>query len=686
MQGLPGPLRRIGGLFKPKPTLSDQEVARGLRWLTLEGTVSMGFNSIAGSGILAAFALALGANNFQIGILAAIPFLMQPLQIPAILLVERFQRRKAIALISWVLAQLLWFPAALIPIFIEAPGGRAISMLLGLLAVRSMLNAVCSCAWNPWIRDLIPQKTLGSFSARRMAWATAVGIVFGLGAAFFVEFWKGQASGESAVYGYTYALLFGALFLGMASPVFMSLMPEPLMQSVPGRKPSLLRTLAAPLRDTNFRRLMRFQLLWGFAANLAIPFFAVNMLQRMGLPLTWVIGLSVISQIFNILFLRVWGPFADRFGSKVVLSLGVSLYLVVFLGWIFTTMPDRYFLTIPLLVILHILAGIATASVSFTLGTIGLKLAPQGQATPYLASVSLAANIGGGLGPLVGGVLADFFATRELSLVLAWSDPVRSVALPAFSMTGFDFLYGIAFVVGLITLGSLAVVREEGEVGREVVLESLIAPVRELSQMMSSVPGLGYLSNIPLGNLRRLSVPGMDVALGVTAYQIAEIAKAATAATVRGRRIGRGLARALGDGLRTVWQTREQATAHGLEITRHSARGAMHAADESPIETGTLVRSVATGVIEASRTGGVTPEDAIVGTSQGIIQGAVETEADLGVAVQQIIETARKIAGEAGLSAEEATARAREGILQAAEGYGPEVAARVRASVAAQQD
>ena len=77
--------------LSPKPTISDQEVTTGLRWMTREGMASMGFNSITTSGILAAFALVLGANNFQIGILAAIPFITQPLQIPAILLGERLQ-------------------------------------------------------------------------------------------------------------------------------------------------------------------------------------------------------------------------------------------------------------------------------------------------------------------------------------------------------------------------------------------------------------------------------------------------------------------------------------------------------------------------------------------------------------------------------------------------------------------
>jgi len=75
----------------------------------------MGFFSITTSGFLAAYALLLGCNNFQIGILAAIPFLTQPIQILAIPLVERIRRRKVIVLASRIPAQLAWLPIALIP-------------------------------------------------------------------------------------------------------------------------------------------------------------------------------------------------------------------------------------------------------------------------------------------------------------------------------------------------------------------------------------------------------------------------------------------------------------------------------------------------------------------------------------------------------------------------------------------
>jgi len=672
----------LPGFLKPKPTISERDLMVGLRWFTLEGMASLGLFSITTSGFLAAFALALGANNLQIGILAAIPFIMQILQLPSIWLVEKFRKRKAIALLTWLPAQLLWFPIALIPLFMETPGRTAISLLLLFMAVRGLLSAISTCGWNGWVRDLIPQTILGQIFSRRLALSTIAAIIFSLGAAFFVDYWRGQASDENAILGYTYVLLFGALSLGMASPLFMSLMPEPLMHPIPGAQPSLGGRLTAPFRNRNFRQLIQFLFSWGFASNLAIPFFAVYMLKHLGLPLSWVIALSVISQLFNIFFLRIWGRFVDRFGNKAVLSLCSSLYLLVIFGWLFTAMPERYFLTMPLLAILHIFAGIANAGVTLTVGTIGLKLSPRGEATSYLAGASLATNLGAGLGPLCGGFLADFFSVRQLDLTFTWTEPLTYIQLSALSITGLNFLFAIAFILGIITLGSLTTIREEGEVSREVILESLMFPTRELSRPMSSVPGYNLLSNFPFGYLKKVPVPGLDVAIGVTAYQIAEAARTATLAVVRGHRLTKKIVSSLQNSLAGMWRPREEVQL-GIEITREAARGAMHVVDDKPLTTDKLVVPVATGVVKASSQAGLDPLDGIQGASQGIIQGAIETGTDLTAATIQTIEAAKKVAKLSGFNEESAVIKATVGALEAAEAAGPEVVKKVKEALRA---
>ncbi len=669
---------RIRKIFVPKPTISDEEVASGLKWLTRDGMASLGFSSITTSGFLAAFALILGANNLQIGILAAIPFLTQPLQIAVIPLVERVRRRKLIAIAAWLPAQLLWVPIALIPVFLDIPSAGAVSLLLGIMAIRGILHAICNCAWNGWIRDLVPQQILGRFFARRQALSGLTAMMFGLAAAFFADYWKGHASAGSESMGYTIPLIFGALTLGLASPLFMSLMPEPLMQPDPGSQPSLLSSIATPFRDKNYRHLLRFLFLWGLAINLATPFFAVYMLQRLGLPLSAVIGFSVLSQAANIMFLRIWGNLADRVGIKAVLSVCVSLYVLVVLGWVFTTMPERYFLSIPLLVILHILAGIAAAGVSLTTGTIGLKLAPQGQATYYLSGAAIALNLGAGLGPLLGGWFADFFSVREFSINFTWIDPSRTIELPALNLTGFDFLFGITFILGLMTLPLLSALREEGEGGRELVLESLYAPMRDLSRPMSSIPALSFVGQFPFSYLRRVPVPGLDAAMGVTAYQVAAMTKGATISAAKGKKATERIIRPLEEALSEVWKVPKEMGQHGAGAAREAARGAMHAVDEVTLNIGHLSHDVVLAITRSLRQSQLRPRDVIKEASYGVVRGAGEASADVGEAALQAVEAAKEVAGQSGLKKEVAAYEAARGALEAARTLGPEAENLVR--------
>ena len=499
---------------------------------------------------------------------------------------------------------------------------------------------------------------------------------FGLLAAIFIDYWNGRASDGDAVLGYTIVLLAGALTLGLISPAFMSRMPEPLAQPPPATQPSLIQMLMTPFRDSNFRQLMNFLFFWGFALNLAVPFFAVYMLTRLGLPLGAVIAFATLSQATNVLFLRVWGPFADRFGNKTVLSLCASLYLLVILGWTFTTLPERYVLTIPLLIVLHIFAGIATSGATLTVGTLGLKLAPQNQATSYLAGASLATSMGAGLGPLAGGFFADYFSKRALAIDFTWTDPSRVLEFAAINLTGYDFLFAIAFLIGIITLNTLTTIREEGEVGREVALEELLAQSRGVSRAVSSVPGLRFVAQFPFSYLRH--VPGMDVALGVTAYQIAEVTRSASRRAMQGVGSATGIASQVSRSVSELTAQAEGLREHGRDFALHAMRGALHAGTDIPEEVRYMVKESVKGMLSALSRAPVDIEDALYGVGYGAAQGGSETGANLGEVTAQVVEGAAESARQLGLSEEQATLQVAQGLLEAAEALGADSVAEVR--------
>ena len=261
-----------------------------------------------------------------------------------------------------------------------------------------------------------------------------------------------------------------------------------------------------------------------------------------------------------------------------MLSLSASLYLLVIIGWVFTTNPDRYFLSLPLLAALHVFAGVAAAGVLLTIQTLTLKSAPSGRATPYLGIAGMAAGLGAGTGPVVGGALADFFSVRVFRIDFSWSSPNGVFELPAVTLTGFDFLFAIAFILGLLSLNLLAALREEGEIGRESALNELMAGAAPMMRPVSSVPGVGAISAASYGYLRR--VPGADVALGVMAYQLASSTQAAVSSVGRGRNLAQDVQARVGSVLEGTADRMEDAGEYGLELARHATRGAGHAGIE----------------------------------------------------------------------------------------------------------
>ena len=662
--------------LRPSATLTDQEVGRSLRLMIWEGVASGALFSLGSGGFMAAYALALGANNLQVGILAALPFITQVAQLPAILAVERFRRRKAIGIPALFAAQLLWIPIGAVPFLLETPGAAAVSVVIGLMALRGLFAPVWVTTWTSWMRDLVPRNVLGSYYGRRLALMTGTVAVVGLGGSFFVAWWESASSSDDAILAYSILLIGGALTFGLLSPSLALRAREPLMPAALDSGRSALAVLAEPLRDRNFSQLVRFLFVWSLISNLAIPFFAVYMLSELGLSLPAVIGFTVLGQAANILFVRVWGPMADRAGSKTVLSLSASLYLLVILGWVFTAYPERHFLTLPLLAVLHVFAGVAAAGVTLTMSTLTLKVAPEGKATPFLGVAGIAASVGAGIGPIAGGLMADYFSVRSLGLDFSWTSPNGVLDLPAVVLTGFDFLFVIAFLAGLFSLNLLVTLREEGEVPRDVALGELAARAGSAARAVSSVPGLGAVSAFSYGYLKR--VPGADVALGVTAYQLAASTQAAVASAGRGRALARDVAGVVGGVLERAIEEMDDITDHGLELARHTIRGAVQVGDDLSDQLGRVARGAVVGTLRTMAGQGVDPRDALHGAGYGAVQGAVEAGEDPAIAAAHALEAALEAAPELGVTEDEAASALAQGALDAAEASGEEALSSVR--------
>lgn len=462
-----------------KNTISSLERERGLKYLLYEGAMFQTMFNLSSGAFIIAFGLLLGASNLIIGILAAVPFLGNIFQVPAVLVVEKVRKRRFITILASIINR-AWLPVfALIPIIFVHSG---LFILTTGIFFSGVAAAFSACSWSSWMRDFIPNEVRGQIYSKRLMWSFALAMPLSLAAGRFVDFWQVRFPAHPGL-GYSIVFLI-ALGFGVGSILVLRVTPEPFMGEI-REKLSLSKIIIPPFKNENFRKMLKFSTSWALGYNFAVPFFTVYMLKRIGLSLTAVIFFTVVTQLFYILFLNIWGKLTDRLSNKSVMQVSGGLFLICVIAWPFTTLPGMDATTFPLLTLIHIFLGIAVAGVSIASFNMAFKIAPPDDATKYLAVNGALASAGMGIGPILGGLFADVLAFMELSLTLSWLPPEARWTVYLLDFKGLDFLFFAALALGIYSLRALSKVREKGEVPKEVVYREFLTETRKAIRNLS---------------------------------------------------------------------------------------------------------------------------------------------------------------------------------------------------------
>lgn len=468
-------------ILRPVSSISPEELAAGQRALVFDLAWASITGAFSGGVILVAFALALGATPLQIGLLAAIPFITQAAQLPAILLVERMRQRRKIGVLSITASRVIILSIALVP-YSAAPG-LALSVLIGAQVFIAVLQAVGACAVNSWLHQLIPPEELGSFFARRLFWGTTLACIGTLAAGYLVD----RPRLGNPLYGYALAFATAGL-AGFVSSFFLAKAPEPVMGNA-GPSDSLRHRLWSPFGDPNFRRLLIFLGAWSIASNLAAPFLTVYLISQRGYAVTTVTALWVTSQFANALTLYLWGRLSDRLSNKAVLAVVLPVFFACVLALVFVGTVKPSGLQLDLLYIIHLVMGIASGGIALATGNLGLKLAPQGQGTTYLAAIGLVSALTGGIAPIAAGALAEAFQAIKLSAVVRWAISGQSGEMAVASFAHWEFLFAISAMLGLYVMHALSQISEGNEVSERLVIQEFALEAWRSLNNLSSIGG-----------------------------------------------------------------------------------------------------------------------------------------------------------------------------------------------------
>ncbi len=357
----------------------------------------------AGGAIIMGWALYLGCGPFWVGLLGALPFLAQLMQLPGAWLTSRFGARR-MALRTVLCSRLAFLPLVALP-FLPLSLEVKRAVLVAVAAAHHGLGILCNNAWVTWMGDLVPTRLRGRYFGRRTALSTLAGALATLTTGTFLD--GARASDRTGLALAT--LAFCACVLGALSTALMTLKHDPARHRVvtPFRAARMLQ----PLRDGAARRLLAYGMSWNAALGLAGPFFTLYLVQDLKLGFTLAALQGSSASFARMLSAPLWGRLIDRHGPRRVLrvcSLGLVLSPVL---WVLAG-PERWW---PI-ALEALLGGVLLSGHGLAAFALPLAVAPARERPFYHAAFAMAGGASFALASAAGGALVQAFPPSHVLL------------------------------------------------------------------------------------------------------------------------------------------------------------------------------------------------------------------------------------------------------------------------------
>lgn len=410
------------------PKLSKQSIRTSLKASTIDSIFSSIFGCATGGVILTDFLLHLGATNVEIGLLSALPMMMNFLQPVGAYIADQQTSRRTYNLLIFGLSRLLWLllvaGIAIATSFHTKPHNLVLWTVCIVFAA-NLLSALGSASWLSWMMVLVPHRLRGRFFGFRNSAASLTSLLC-------VPL-MGLAVSTIGSDGYGYALiLFIGILAGILSLVCQSFQADVHPETLPNNSPqnetqTQPNKFIAVFKDTNFLKFLLYFGFWTFAVNLSSPFFNIYLLKNLDVNISYVTVYNSLSAAANLLALLVWGKLADRIGNRPLLLLVGIFVAITPLFWLTT---GNYSLSLWLLLpLIHIFTGSTWAAIDLCSNNIQMEIAAKQQPSTYFGVAAAIAGLTGALGTTVGGILAEFPLIGGMGGLFAFSAAMRFLAL-----------------------------------------------------------------------------------------------------------------------------------------------------------------------------------------------------------------------------------------------------------------
>lgn len=444
--------------------LTQRDLQRGIWINIIAGALGMMWVACAQGMPITMFLEALGASGFQLGLLVTVLQVSMIMQIPGAWFVERLAERKRFWIIGSFIQRTLWLVPALL-IFLYPNGLRSPLgpwLILGVVAVSTLINQSVASSWFSWMADLIPAKIQSRFWGLRQSLVMTAYLGAMWLAGYLLDQFSPAGVNPRPLTGFAVVFIL-ATITGCISTLIYGGIPEvKKKQRMAGH--SLWHDILAPLRNRDFRNLTLGFGAWQFAVATTGAFGIVYLKEEFGVSYSQLAAVNISATIGVIVAGIFWGRIMDLIGTRTVGALAILLgscvtgvWFCMFHTQVDITLPFLGAISMPqpvfILLFVNFLAGIMFSAVGICqLSLLGTVTPAEGRTMAMAVHWTLVGCISA-TGPLFGGMIVDWMKAHPAILVIPGFGPLEYIHVLALIQLVVSWLVAVPLLLRITKRG-----------------------------------------------------------------------------------------------------------------------------------------------------------------------------------------------------------------------------------------
>lgn len=369
-------------------TKYEKSLRLGRLMYIFEAALEYFISILVASSFLATLTGELGMSDSLTGILSSVISLGCLFQLLSVTV--KPARSKPFVMVMSVLNQLLFMLLYVIPLFNFGKEAKTALFVITIFSAYLIYNFAHPKKIN-WLFSLVDDNKRGSFTANKEIVSLISGMLFTFGAGAVIDSFKDKGEIHTAFIITAAAIL---VLTALHTLTMALAIEKPIAEA---ERKSLKESLRDIIKNQSIRCVTAVFVIYYIATYASLPFYGTYQIRELGLSLTFVSALSIVTSVSRILFSKFWGKYADKNGFADMMQKCLIFSSLGYLAIVFAVPSNGKLL----FTLYYIFNGIAQGGINSALINLVFDYVPAEKRSDSLAVCQAVSGTAGFLATLL---------------------------------------------------------------------------------------------------------------------------------------------------------------------------------------------------------------------------------------------------------------------------------------------